>query len=160
MVFEGHKTVREGRKTVFTRPFPVLPANKPIQKTPLPQALLLGMPEKIFSSVLSVIFLALSGIRHDRPRWRVAGEVYMEWHHAKRESAMALTPRYTKFELATLRATIFAEEDRYKFTQAKWSGSGFRHFRDPQIVCIEHFRPKPQARSLSPARDRRAFRLF
>lgn len=43
----------------------------------------------------------------------------MEWHHAKRESAMALTPRYTKFELTTLRATIFAEEDRHKFTPAK-----------------------------------------
>jgi len=54
---------------------------------------------------------------------------------------MALTPRYTRFELATLRATIFAEEDRSKFTQAKWSGSGFRHFRDPKIVCLEHYRP-------------------
>ena len=43
----------------------------------------------------------------------------MEWHHAKRESAMALTPRYTKFELTTLRATIFAEEDRHKFALAK-----------------------------------------
>jgi hypothetical protein len=57
---------------------------------------------------------------------------------------MALTPRYTRFELATLRATIFAEEDRYKFTEANWGGSGFRHFRDPKIVCIEHFRPKPR----------------
>jgi hypothetical protein len=73
---------------------------------------------------------------------------------------MALTPRYTRFELATLRATIFAEEDRHRFTLTKWRGSGFRHFRDPKIICIEHFRQKSQARSLSPARDRRTFRLF
>ncbi len=56
---------------------------------------------------------------------------------------MALTPRYTKIELATLQATIFPEEDRYRYTQARWGGSGFRHYRDPKVICIEHFRPKP-----------------
>jgi hypothetical protein len=62
---------------------------------------------------------------------------------------MALTPRYTRFELATLRATIFPEEDRHKFTQAKWRQGGFRHFRDPKIVCLEHYRPKPGTACLS-----------
>jgi hypothetical protein len=56
---------------------------------------------------------------------------------------MALTPRYTKYELATLLAAIHPEEDRHKFTSAKWNGNGFRHYRDPKIVCIEHFKPKP-----------------
>ncbi|MGZ4123433.1 MAG: hypothetical protein ACXVOI_09525 [Tumebacillaceae bacterium] len=57
---------------------------------------------------------------------------------------MALTPRYTRFELATLRAVIHPEEDRHKYTTAKWSGSGFRYCRDPKVVCLEHYRPKPK----------------
>jgi hypothetical protein len=57
---------------------------------------------------------------------------------------MALTPRYTKHELAALLAAIYPEEDRHKFTRAKWSGNGFRHYRDPKVVCIEHFKPKPK----------------
>ncbi len=57
---------------------------------------------------------------------------------------MALTPRYTKHELATLLACIYPEEDRHRFTKAKWNGDGFRHYRDPKIVCIEHYRPRPR----------------
>lgn len=55
---------------------------------------------------------------------------------------MTLTPRYTSFELATLKAAIHAEEDRHLYTTSKWSGTGFRHYRDPKVVCLEHFRPK------------------
>ena len=70
---------------------------------------------------------------------------------------MALTPRYTKFELATLRATIFAEEDRHKFTLAKWTGSGFRHFRTPNIICLEHYRPELRTALMSrPGRNKPA----
>ena len=58
-----------------------------------------------------------------------------------------LTPRYTKYELATLLACIAPEEDRHKFTAAKWSGEGFRHFRNPKVVCLEHFRPKSRPAS-------------
>jgi hypothetical protein len=43
-----------------------------------------------------------------------------------------------------LLAAIHPEEDRRKFTRAKWNGEGFRHYRDPTIVCIEHFKPKPK----------------
>ena len=57
---------------------------------------------------------------------------------------MALTPRYTKHELVALLAAIHPEEDRHKFTRAKWNGEGFRHYRDPKVVCIEHFKPKPK----------------
>jgi hypothetical protein len=57
---------------------------------------------------------------------------------------MALTPRYTKHELAVLLAAIHPEEDRHKFTRAKWNGDGFRHYRDPKVVCLEHFQPKPK----------------
>lgn len=60
---------------------------------------------------------------------------------------MALTPRYTKLELETLRAAIHSEEDRHKYTAAKWIGVGFRHYRDPKVVCLEHFRPKPKPQS-------------
>ena len=55
MVFEGHKTVREGRKMVFTRPFPVLPANKPIQKPSLPQTFLL-VCQRIFLFCLICLY--------------------------------------------------------------------------------------------------------
>jgi hypothetical protein len=37
------------------------------------------------------------------------------------------------------------QEDRHKFTKAKWSGDGFRYYRDPKIVRIVHYRPKPRA---------------
>jgi hypothetical protein len=61
------------------------------------------------------------------------------------EDAMALTPRYTKHELAALLAAIHPEEDRPRFTKAKWNGNGFRHYRDPKIVCIEHYMPRARS---------------
>jgi hypothetical protein len=50
-----------------------------------------------------------------------------------------LVPRYSKFELETLRLRLFPEERRSQFTHQPWSGEGFRHYLDPKIVCIEHF---------------------
>jgi hypothetical protein len=47
--------------------------------------------------------------------------------------------RYSNDELASLREWIFPEEDRHLYSAAKWSGS-FRWFRDPKVVCIEHYR--------------------
>jgi hypothetical protein len=38
-----------------------------------------------------------------------------------------------------LRELIFAEEDRQLHTPEKWT-SGFRWFRSPNVVCIEHYR--------------------
>lgn len=64
------------------------------------------------------------------------------------EDVMTLTPRYTRFELAALRAAIYPEEDRHKYTAVKWNGSGFRHYRDPKVICLEHYRPKPKPQSL------------
>lgn len=55
-----------------------------------------------------------------------------------------LTHRYTPSELERLIEAIFSEEDRLKFTDQPWIGEGFRHYRDPKIVCIEHFMPKDQ----------------
>ena len=42
-------------------------------------------------------------------------------------------------EEAALRRYIMAEEDRAKLTSEKWTG-GYRWFRSPNIVCIEHYR--------------------
>ena len=64
---------------------------------------------------------------------------------------MPLTPRYTKYELEILVACIYSEERRHLFTTAKWGGAGFRHFLDPKIVCLEHYRPKPRPQH-NPAR--------
>jgi hypothetical protein len=55
-----------------------------------------------------------------------------------------LTPRYTSYELERLVEAIYPEEDRFKFTDQPWIGEGFRHYRDPKIVCLEHYMPKDQ----------------
>jgi hypothetical protein len=40
---------------------------------------------------------------------------------------------------AFLRQLIFPEEDRHRFTATPWRG-GYRWFRSPNIVCLEHYR--------------------
>lgn len=57
---------------------------------------------------------------------------------------MAIQRRYPDEEFRRLTELIHPEERRYEFTNQPWSGEGFRHYRDPKIVCIEHFRPKPK----------------
>jgi hypothetical protein len=47
--------------------------------------------------------------------------------------------RYSSVDEAFLRLVIMPEEDRYLFTTSPWSG-GFRWFRSPNIVPIEHWR--------------------
>jgi hypothetical protein len=41
-----------------------------------------------------------------------------------------------------LRQYIMAEEDRRRLTPEKWGG-GYRWFRSPNIVCLEHYRVSP-----------------
>ena len=50
-----------------------------------------------------------------------------------------LTPRYPAHELAKMRELFFPEERRSEFTSEPWDGVSFRHYRDPKIVCIEHY---------------------
>ena len=38
-----------------------------------------------------------------------------------------------------MRTVIFPEEDRRLFTTAVWDG-GFRWFRSPNVVCLQHYR--------------------
>ena len=38
-----------------------------------------------------------------------------------------------------LRQLVIPEEDRHLFTSAKWDGA-YRHFRSPNVVCIEKIR--------------------
>jgi hypothetical protein len=42
-------------------------------------------------------------------------------------------------EFAFARQLILPEEDRAKYTSAKWAG-GFRWFRSPNVVCLEKYR--------------------
>ena len=51
-----------------------------------------------------------------------------------------LTSRYRPEELARMRDVFFPEERRYEFTGEPWDGVSFRHYWDPKIVCIEHYR--------------------
>jgi hypothetical protein len=37
---------------------------------------------------------------------------------------------------------FFPEERRHEFTVEPWDGVSFRHYRDPKIVCLEHYRPE------------------
>lgn len=53
-----------------------------------------------------------------------------------------LTPRYSAHELARMAELFFPEERRHEFTTEPWDGASFRHFRDPKIVCLEHYRPQ------------------
>ena len=52
-----------------------------------------------------------------------------------------LTLRYSASELERLIEAIYPEERRHEFTTKPWNGEGFRHYRDPKIACIEHYRP-------------------
>jgi hypothetical protein len=57
--------------------------------------------------------------------------------------AMAtLIKRYSEDDERTLRILIFPEEDRGFFTRERWTG-GFRWYRAPNVVCLEHYRPAP-----------------
>ena len=53
--------------------------------------------------------------------------------------------RYSPAEYAQLIELIYPEERRAEFTSKPWGGEGFRHYLDPKIACIEHFRPRHQS---------------
>jgi hypothetical protein len=53
-----------------------------------------------------------------------------------------LTKRYSEDDEKTLRTLIFAEEDRSFFTRESWT-DGFRWYKAPNVVCLEHYRPPP-----------------
>jgi hypothetical protein len=53
-----------------------------------------------------------------------------------------LTLRYPANELARMAELFFPEERRREFTAEPWDGVSFRHYRDPKIVCLEHYRPE------------------
>ena len=52
-----------------------------------------------------------------------------------------LTPRYFPAELRRMCELFFPEERRSEFTTEPWDGVSFRHYHDPKIVCLEHYRP-------------------
>jgi hypothetical protein len=54
-----------------------------------------------------------------------------------------LTPRYSGQELETLLLCIYPEEDRPKYTREKWTSQGFRWYRAPNVICIEHLSSMP-----------------
>ena len=55
-----------------------------------------------------------------------------------------LVVRYPADELAKMRELFFPEERRSEFTDLPWDGVSFRHYRDPNVVCLEHYtRDKP-----------------
>ena len=49
--------------------------------------------------------------------------------------------RYPAHELVMMCDLFFPEERRHEFTPLPWDGVSFRHYSDPKIVCLEHFRP-------------------
>jgi hypothetical protein len=51
---------------------------------------------------------------------------------------VSLKRRYNMKDEEFLRGVVFAEEDRHLFTTTPWHG-GFRWFRSPNIVPIEHW---------------------
>jgi hypothetical protein len=55
---------------------------------------------------------------------------------------MTLKRRYSPEEFQRLSKLIHPEERRYEFTNKPWTGEGFRHYHDPQIICIEHYMPR------------------
>jgi hypothetical protein len=57
-----------------------------------------------------------------------------------------LTPRYSPTELRRMAELFFSEERRDEFTTEPWDGVSFRHFRDPKIVCLEHYQPQDKPR--------------
>jgi hypothetical protein len=52
-----------------------------------------------------------------------------------------LTPRYTPLEYERLKALICPVERNHEFGYGPWKGEGFRHFLDPKVICIEHYKP-------------------
>ena len=56
-----------------------------------------------------------------------------------------LTLRYPANELARMMELFFPEERRHEFTAEPWDGVSFRHYRDPKIVCLEHYWPEAAA---------------
>jgi hypothetical protein len=61
---------------------------------------------------------------------------------------MALIPKYTPVERATLTMCIQPVERWSEQEHRAWArtGTGFRYYLDPKIVCIEHFRRPPERR--------------
>jgi hypothetical protein len=55
--------------------------------------------------------------------------------------ASRLTRRYSPTELTRMAELYFREERRHEFTSEPWDGVSFRHYRDPKIVCLEHYWP-------------------
>ena len=53
-----------------------------------------------------------------------------------------LPRRYSEADETLLRTLIPAEEDRHLFTRERWS-TGFRWYRAPNVVCLEHYLPSP-----------------
>jgi hypothetical protein len=64
-----------------------------------------------------------------------------------------LISRYPTHELARMTELFFPEERRHEFTTEPWDGVSFRHFRDPKIVCLEHYQPPDK--SIPPAIGRK-----
>jgi hypothetical protein len=60
--------------------------------------------------------------------------------------ALELTPmgrlvlRYSAHDLTRMVELFFPEERRHEFTSEPWDRVSFRHYRDPKIICIEHYR--------------------
>jgi hypothetical protein len=55
---------------------------------------------------------------------------------------MALVRRYAADEETFFKTMIFPEEDRAMYTRERWS-RGFRWYRAPNVVCLEHYKPFP-----------------
>ena len=53
-----------------------------------------------------------------------------------------LPQRYSPAELRRMTELFFPEERRHEFTTEPWDGVSFRHYRDPKIICLEHYRPQ------------------
>lgn len=47
--------------------------------------------------------------------------------------------RYSEDDEKLMRMLVPPEEDRYLFTHERWS-TGFRWFRAPNVICLEHYR--------------------
>ena len=52
------------------------------------------------------------------------------------------TQRYSPAELHRMRELFFPEERRHEFTTEPWDGVSFRHYLNPKVVCLEHYRPQ------------------
>jgi hypothetical protein len=52
-----------------------------------------------------------------------------------------------------LRRFVISEEDRPLFTSTTWvKTGGYRWFRSPNVVCLEHYRRKAKKRELNDGR--------